>query len=229
MYLPLFKQLVKVKADLSKLRPYAIYLPLSILILIQLSLRQIWPGWMNLLDDWANFGYYSLFFILGFLFSRFPTLEDLMQREWKRMLILWIMAELGMLVIHVILGLDMPELLYALFAVGSYTNVILLLCIGRHLLNHSKPVTPYLLESALPVYILHQPFIVIPGYFIVQLSLGIGLKFALHLIIAIAATMACYQLLVRPFKLPRLLFGMKINPSTSDSSPESAETNPHSH
>jgi hypothetical protein len=33
---------------------------------VELALRWRWPGFQNLYDDWANFLWYSLFFVGGF-------------------------------------------------------------------------------------------------------------------------------------------------------------------
>ena len=47
------------------------------------------------------------------------------------------------------------------------------------------------------------------GYWIIELPLGVISKFNLLLLAAIIATLAMYHLAVRPFALPRFLFGMK--------------------
>src|SRR5262249_15390428 len=67
----------------------------------------------------------------------------------------------------------------------------------------------YLSESAFPVYVLHQAAIVLPGYFLIRLPLGIGAKFVLLLLLSVSLTLAAYQWLVRPFAVPRFLLGMK--------------------
>src|SRR5439155_10798030 len=74
----------------------------------------------------------------------------------------------------------------------------------RELVGHTqaKPVdgaAAILRESAFPVYVLHQAAIVLPGYFIIRLDLGIAAKFGLLLVVSLAITLATYQWLVRPF------------------------------
>jgi uncharacterized protein (DUF2147 family) len=87
--------------------------------------------------------------------------------------------------------------------------VVALLGIGRRFFTSPSPALAYLSESAFPVYVLHQAAIVLPGYFIVGLPLGIAAKFALLLAVSVAVTLAVYQWLVRPFAVSRFLLGMR--------------------
>ena len=75
----------------------AIYLPILPLALIQVTLRGYWPGFQNLLDDWANFSYYSLYFILGFLMARVPSFEHAVHREFRRAGLIGLVAVLLMI------------------------------------------------------------------------------------------------------------------------------------
>jgi uncharacterized protein (DUF2147 family) len=77
------------------------------------------------------------------------------------------------------------------------------------MLSFTTPALRYLTESAFPVYLLHQSAIVIAGYFLTQLPLGLWTKFVLLLTVSSALTLTVYHLLVRPFAMPRFLCGMK--------------------
>ena len=56
----------------------------------------------------------------------------------------------------------------------------------------------YLVEASLPIYILHQLGIVLPGFFIIRLDTSIAVKFALVLLVAVTSTLAVYHFVVRP-------------------------------
>jgi uncharacterized protein (DUF2147 family) len=58
--------------------------------------------------------------------------------------------------------------------------------------------------------VLHQAAIVLPGYWVVGLPLGIATKYMLLLLLAVAITMGTYHWLVRPFAVPRFLLGMRV-------------------
>ncbi len=67
-------------------------------------------------------------------------------------------------------------------------------------------------EGILPFYVLHQPAIVVAGYFILQWNLPILPKWAALFTVSLAATLGLYIFLVRPFRPARLAFGMRPPP-----------------
>lgn len=62
--------------------------------------------------------------------------------------------------------------------------------------------------AVLPFHILHQIIIVAAGYFIVQWQIPIAVKLLLLAIACFASSWLIYQWIVRPFALPRILFGL---------------------
>ena len=185
-----------------------VYLPIIPLAVIQLTMRSRWPGIYNLYDDWANVAYYSVYLVAGFLLACHPTLECLVRREWKRSLTLGLGAAAVLLL--AVLGIaSSPAILLVGSAVAGWCFVLAALGAAHRFLTTSSPALHYLSESAFPVYVLHQAAIVLPGYFLIRLPVGIGTKFVLLLLVSAALTLSVYQWLVRPFALPRFLLGMK--------------------
>jgi uncharacterized protein (DUF2147 family) len=165
-------------------------------------------GLQNLIDDWANFSYYSTFLLCGFVLARFPALEAVAHGERKRALSIAFAATV--LLLLAVLGVfASPTVILTLTAVAGWCFVLAFLGFARQRLSYSRPALDYLTESALPVYLLHQSAIVVPGYFLIQLPLGPLTKFTLLLAVSTTATLGVYHLLVRPFAIPRFLCGMK--------------------
>ena len=208
VYLPAFSWLVRRRDRLAGLGSWAVYLPVVPLAVIQLTMRSRWPGIYNLYDDWANVAYYSVFLVAGFLLACHPALERLVAREWKRSLAVAGLAT-AVLLMAVLGVLRSPIVLLVGSAVAGWCFVVALLGIGQRFFTGSGPALAYLSESAFPVYVLHQAGIVLPGYFIVRLPLGIAAKFGLLLAVSVAVTLAAYQWLVRPFAMSRFLLGMR--------------------
>jgi len=208
VYLPVFAWLLRRRDRLASLGAWALYIPIVPLAVIQLTMRSRWPGIYNLYNDWANIAYYSVFLMGGFLLACQPALERLVEREWKRSLAVGGLAS-AVLLITVLGVISSPTVLLVGSAVAGWCFVIALLGIGRRFFASSSPALAYLGESAFPVYVLHQAGIVLPGYFIVRLPLGIAAKFVLLLAVSVAVTLAVYQWLVRPFALSRFLLGMR--------------------
>ena len=209
LYLPLFGRLLRsrewFKGGMSPLWVYAPILPLAV---IQVTMRERWPGLQNLINDWANFTYYSTFLIAGFLLARFPSLETAAHGERKRALAIGLIATL-VLLLGVLGVFSSPAVLLAHTAIAGWCFVLAFLGWARRMLSFTTPALRYLTESAFPVYLLHQSAIVIPGYFLIQLPLGLWTKFVLLFAVSSALTLTVYHLLVRPFAVPRFLCGMK--------------------
>src|SRR5262245_9681461 len=171
-------------------------------------MRSRWPGVYNLYNDWANIAYYSVYLVAGFLLACHPALERLVQGEWKRSLALGLVATL-LLLLAVLRVIAAPAVLLVGSAVAGWCFVVALIGLARRFLTASGPTLHYLSESAFPVYVLHQAAIVIPGYFLIRLPMGIAPKFVLLLLLSASLTLAVYQWLVRPFAVPRFFLGMK--------------------
>ncbi len=212
LYLPLFARLARRARSRAAMSPLWVYLPILPLALIQITLRPHFPGLQTLWNDWANFAYYSTFLIAGFALARQPALERAVQREWKRALGLGLGTSLVLL--GSVLGLvDSEPLLLAGSAVASWSFVVAILGFAHLRLAHPTRRLPYLTESAFPIYLLHQPAIVLLGFGIIELPLGLAPKFFLLLGASIAATLAVYHFAVRRVPLLRFLHGMKSLPN----------------
>jgi glucan biosynthesis protein C len=210
LYLPAFGWLLRRRDRLTGLRPMTVYLPIIPLVVIQLTMRSRWPGIYNLYNDWANVAYYSVYLVAGFLLACHPMLERLVQGEWKRSLAIGLGATAVLLL--AVLGIAAsPAVLLVGSAVAGWCFVVALVGVAHRFLTTSGPALRYLSESAFPVYVLHQAAIVLPGYFLIRLPMGIGTKFVLLLILSVSLTLAVYRWLVQPFTLPRFLLGMKPN------------------
>jgi len=205
--LPILRWLERRPAAGHPWASWVVYTPIVPLALVQLCLRERWPGIQNLFDDWANVGYYTTYLLAGFLLARDPGLEAIAQREWPRALALGVLACAPLLA--TVTGLlAVPWVLLLASAVAGWCFVLAALGLAHRFLDFGNAALAYLSEAAFPIYLLHQAAIVVPGYFIVQLPLGIVLKYVLVVGIAVVLTFTVYHLVVRPFAVTRMLFGM---------------------
>jgi membrane-bound acyltransferase YfiQ involved in biofilm formation len=211
LYLPLFLRLMKTRLTLAQVSTGWVYSPMILLLSIEITLRPRWPSLNNLHNDWANLAYFSTCLITGFLLACYPALEQALQREWKRALGI---SLVGMVVrVPTAVGLVISSPLSAVsLVVAGWATIVALLGFARSRLTHTNVILDYFKESAYPVYILHQAAVVCIGYWIIQLSLGIAVKYTLLLAAALAATLATYHFIVRPIPILRFAFGMKPLP-----------------
>jgi hypothetical protein len=212
LYLPVFRWLRARRGQLAHAPGWWIYLPIVPLALVQVTLRPHWPGLQNLYDDWANVGYYGIYLLAGFSLARHPALERAVHREWRRALGVGLAATV-VLLLGVLGILAAPSVLLAGSAVAGWCFVVALLGAAHRFLQPVTAGLPYLTESAFPVYWLHQSAIVLLGYPILHLELGIAAKYALLLVASVSATLVVYHFVVRRLAIARLCVGMKLRPS----------------
>jgi hypothetical protein len=98
---------------------------------------------------------------------------------------------------------------HALRGLMAWCWIIGLLGLGRRHLNFSNTFLAYANPAVLPFYILHHSVIYIVGFYVIQWSGGIGIKFIVIAIAAFAIIMAVYEILIRRFNPLRWLFGMR--------------------
>ncbi|MBW2236321.1 MAG: acyltransferase family protein, partial [Deltaproteobacteria bacterium] len=206
--LPVFARLANRPSPFTRISRLQVYLPIVPLALIQLTLRERFPGPYNLYNDWASIAFYATFLICGFLMAVDPRLEERLREEWKRALGIGLAAT-GVLLAAVVGLFNWTPAVLAGTAVTGWCFVVALLGFAHQRTTRSSPRLDYLAESAFPIYLLHQPVIVFLGYPLVQLPLGVGTKFVLLLSGSVAVTLAIYHFAVRPFGPSRYLAGMK--------------------
>jgi surface polysaccharide O-acyltransferase-like enzyme len=194
------------------------YLPIVPLALIQVTLRQRWPGIQNLIDDWANFAYYSLYFIVGFLLAGFPAVEHIVHREWKRSAAIGTVA-MGLLWLCAVKLPHHPTVILGLTAVAGWCTVAAFLGLARRYVTTRSRTLSYLAASAFPVYLLHQSAITLLGHQMVQLPWGIAAKFVALLLISLATTLFVYHFGIRPLPALGFFFGIKPNDARRRSTP----------
>jgi glucan biosynthesis protein C len=140
-----------------------------------------------------------------------PLMQDTIKRLGPRLLI----AGVVIATIHLVLlfnpvtGQPYDDFPIDLRLVATWCTILGILGTGARLLSFNHKNLSYANEAVLPFYILHQPVLLVIGYFVVQWSLPIPIKYAIILIIAFCVIMAIYELLVRRWSVLRFLFGMK--------------------
>ena len=92
----------------------------------------------------------------------------------------------------------------------AWSWVLTLLGMGSRLLNSNNRILGYANEAVLPFYILHQPIILVIGFFVVQWNLGIAVKYLIIAPTSFIAILAVYDVLVRRVNVMRFLFGVRL-------------------
>lgn len=111
---------------------------------------------------------------------------------------------------HVSSG-EMQEPWFAGVASGLYGAVAMFAILGaaQMLLNHDSPQLRYLSDAIMPVYLMHEPMIVLTGIFVMQAGLPVWIEYPVILASASLVPMAIYHVAIRRFGPLRVAFGLK--------------------
>jgi hypothetical protein len=91
----------------------------------------------------------------------------------------------------------------------SWSSILAILGYGMRYLNVNHPLLAYANEAVLPFYILHQPVILLIGYFVIPLALPIVVKYLIITPLAFVIVLGLYGYGIRRWNPVRRVFGLK--------------------
>jgi glucan biosynthesis protein C len=165
-----------------------------------------WPFLPNLVQDWANLGYFALCFLAGAGMAAWPGYEARLRAEAP-----WL-AALAVIGLVVVIGAGestMGRIGVGLCAWG---------CIGAGLGFTGRhppapgPLLAWLGEATMPVYVLHHIPVLLFGVLLLPLGWPAWLTVLAVTAGATVVSLAAYRLLVQPWPWPRVLVGMEPRP-----------------
>lgn len=80
-----------------------------------------------------------------------------------------------------------------LYIFFGWIGIITLLGIGQSTLDFHNRLSVYLAQASFPVYILHMPVLVVTGFFVLKLPVGVTGQFLLIVLISFIATFLIYE------------------------------------
>lgn len=170
---------------------------------------------------WGDLGWgggsiltHATFFLSGFLIVSHEELQK--NIRCFRWLSLALAVVLLVTIFSALLAFGEPSfgtpyytLAFTLWGLWSWCWVLAMLGFGTKHLNFNHHILPYANEAVLPFYILHQPALLVLGYFVVQWPIPDFVKWLVILASSFTVIMVSYEFLVRRINLLRALFGMK--------------------
>ncbi|NJR50767.1 MAG: acyltransferase family protein [Leptolyngbyaceae cyanobacterium CSU_1_3] len=100
-------------------------------------------------------------------------------------------------------------LITALRSLNSWCWIIAFLGLGKKFLSFNSPALRYMSEASLPFYILHQPIILLVGFWMANWQIEVLPKFIVLSLVTFAAIALLYELVIRRISLLRFFFGLK--------------------
>jgi glucan biosynthesis protein C len=193
-------------------KPLALNIFILPLLLSQILLRPFFETQTNdLVNDWASMTYYIIFFLAGFILLPVRNITEAM-RKYR----LWYLAEV---IVITIVMFKMPDMagsnvLGNIIEEGSsiilaWSCAVTAIGFAKQFLNRDSILRKLANEAIYPFYLLHQPVIVVIGYYIIQWDIAVIWKAVIVLFSSFTVTATLYWFLIRPFNPLRIFFGMK--------------------
>jgi len=199
-------------------KKYGILLWVLPLVIITMLLKQSYPSDSKAITNLSSTFYYGYFLVAGMLFATSSTSWTHLKAYRKFNAIAFILSTVIFYGYYLLPNAYIAPYLsinarwnvwYLVCGLVSWTLITTVLGYGQIWFHKKSRFLQKCNEAIYPFYILHQTIIVILGYYIIQLEIPIVAKIAILLITSFPVIILIYRLLIYPFKIPRLLFGMK--------------------
>lgn len=193
-------------------KPFGLNIVIIPLLLSQVVLRNFFEQETHsLVDDWATFTYYVIFFLAGFLLLPRKSISEAMQKYRFLYLSQTIVITAVMFRMPGMAGSERgAELIFDISAIIlSWTCAVTAIGFARKHLNHNSQLRKNANEAIYPFYLLHQPVIVVVAYVFVSLNIALLWKVLLITACSFSLIVSFYWFVIRPFNLLRIIFGMK--------------------
>lgn len=135
------------------------------------------------------------------------------QLKFKVLLCLIPYLQLYLLVLSKLSGLPdwSPESVMLAFIrnLALWLTLIVILGYGQKYLNSSSKWLAYMNQAAFPIYVIHQTILLIIGFWVVRIGLGLVPKFLIITVLSFFSCLITYDLVIRRFSVTRWIFGVK--------------------
>jgi glucan biosynthesis protein C len=184
--------------------------PLALIILI---LEPFFPDE----HDWEDFFFYFGFFVLGYIFYADKRFTVAVRRDGKLLAFAAIVGVIALFGVSIVTGVSYSSqpgtaefiLSRVFWALVAWSWTLLILSTSMRFLDFTNSRLEYLREAQLPIFVLHQPVIIVIAFFVVQWDAGILPKLLLVVGGSFLVTFGINELFIRRIKPVRALFGMK--------------------
>lgn len=204
--------------------PAGLFIFVPPIALIRILLWAPYPGYQG----WADFYTWFMVFVFGFILFADHTFKEIILKQGKIFVAVSVVCIVSLILANFFGGLSILEnasdysagyMFYQLIlSITIWSMTIAALYAAMLLLNFSNKVLQYANEAILPLYILHEPVIIIVAFFVLAWDIPTGVKFVFVTASSLLITLAIYEFLIRRIKPMRWIFGMK-NPQPKQPAP----------
>ena len=158
-----------------------------------------------LVNDWGGHLKFFGMFVLGIACTRQEDFWDWLRRYR------YVCAAIALVLLALQSRINDPYW-SAVSGVYAWAAICTLCGFAAAYLNKPSVLLTHLNEAVLPIYVLHQPILLIAAYFVFPLQLPVAAEAAVLAAITGLGSLALYEAAIRPFRVARFLFGLKLVP-----------------
>lgn len=193
-----------------------ILLPITIIVVIEMSLRPHYPGFQNLINDWANFLVYLSFFLFGYIMGQSNRLLLKISEKIKLFLSLSLLSSVAYMYFNnstYSLADNMyvvEVLLAALRGFAAYSWVMFFIGLGQRFFNKKSILLGKLSRTSFGLYVFHYTILTVINSFLLKTSLNHYFIFLLSIFLTYIVYSIFYKLCIKRIKPLRFICGLKI-------------------
>jgi Predicted acyltransferases len=154
-----------------------------------------------------SLGHFFMVFVLGYAVFSQPKAIELLKKNRMITILLWLISEVIFIYLYCILEIDGP-LSTGLFVMVGYFGALALLSIGAKYFDFKNNVSSYFTKASFSIYLIHQVWVVVVGFFCLQYMQGILFQFLIITIVSFFLTLLSYTI-IKNIPVINRLFGMK--------------------
>jgi glucan biosynthesis protein C len=194
-------------------KPLALNILMIPLLLSQIILRKYFEVNTNdLFNDGASMALYIIFFMSGFILLPNKNITEAIRKQRLLYLAETVVITFIMFWLPSRAGSEgAGEIIWDVCSIFvALTCGLTALGFAKQYLNSDSKFRKLANEAIYPFYLLHQPVIVVVGYFVVSMHIQVLLKFVLITLTSFLVIAGLYWLMIRRINFLRLIFGMKM-------------------
>ena len=185
------------------------------LILTTFAMERIWPQTFWIGNDWGSHLKWAGMFVIGAVLAHHDGGWQWLQRHRLGLLATAVVCLALQSLNRVFYLTGTADPLWSAIgwsaASGAYAwAMICALCgYAAGWFNRPSALLSHLNEAILPVYVLHQPILLIAAWFIFPRHWPLPLEITALVFITALGSLSIYEVLIRPFAVTRFLFGLR--------------------
>lgn len=212
------------KINNSLVRNNNLLIPMVLIVLIEVLLRPFYPGFQNLINDWANFALYITLFILGYIMGQSEAVILRIVQKIKLFAVLAFLSSVMYMYLNYskyyfsefITFFEYNRYLYtvvlsALRGFAAYTWIMFFIGIGKKYINRNNIYLKKLSKTSFALYIFHYFILTVLNSFFVKTEIHHYIIFICSIILTYMIFFIMYKTLLKRIAFLRFICGLKNN------------------